>query len=200
MKKLFIIFGLFLYSYSLLATIHVVKVWDGYMQFVNEEDFSNSITIQLGDTVQWLPLDEPFMVHTITSTNIPDGAASFDQIWQAPADTFFQYIPMLAGLYEYECTPHASSGMIGSINVIDSSTEVDISSIDNNLFYPNPVRDVINFKEYDSTSSYVIYNNNGQVLMAGKLEKEIDVSNFSSGVYYLQMDTKESNVYKLIKE
>ncbi len=159
MKKLFVILGIIIYSYSLFATIHVVKVWDGYFQFANEEDFSNSITIQFEDTVQWLPLDAPSMVHTITSTDIPIGAASFDQIWQSPADTFFQYIPLVAGLYEYECTPHASFGMIGSIDVIDSSTKVDLSQKSNNIFYPNPVKDIIIFNEFDSASSCMIYNN-----------------------------------------
>ena len=113
MKKLFIILSIILSSFTSKATVHVVLVWDGYYAFLDA-----NITIQLGDTVQWLPLDVPMMVHTITSTNIPAGAASFDQIWQAPADTFFQYVPQIAGLYEYECTPHISFGMVGSINVI----------------------------------------------------------------------------------
>ena len=60
------------------------------------------------------------MVHTITSSNIPIGANSFDQIWQAPADTFFQYIPQVEGFYEYVCTPHISFGMTGSFNVINT--------------------------------------------------------------------------------
>ena len=64
------------------------------------------------------------MMHTITSSNIPMGATSFDQIWKAPADTFFQYIPQVEGFYEYVCTPHISSGMIGSFNVINTGTYV----------------------------------------------------------------------------
>jgi len=65
--------------------------------FVDAVNFSQDLTIQLGDTVQWLPLDFPSMVHTITSTNIPLGAPTFDQIWQAHADPFFQYVPPIAG-------------------------------------------------------------------------------------------------------
>ena len=117
MKKIFITLSIIISSFTSNATIHVVYVWDGYFQFLDAD-----ITIQLGDTVQWLPLDVPAMVHTITSTNIPSGAATFDQIWQAPADTFFQYVPQIAGLYEYECTPHAPN-MGGSINVIGGVTE-----------------------------------------------------------------------------
>jgi hypothetical protein len=93
MKKVVIILVIILSSFYSKATIHIVNVWSGYFQFVNSTWTGSDIIIQLGDTVQWLPLDIPMMMHTITSTNIPSGAASFDVIWQAPADTFFQYVP-----------------------------------------------------------------------------------------------------------
>ena len=101
------------------SEIHVISVWDGYLQFM-----PSSLNINLGDTIHFLPLDFPLMMHTITSSNIPMGATSFDQIWQAPADSFFQYIPQVEGFYEYVCTPHISSGMIGSFNVINTGTYV----------------------------------------------------------------------------
>ena len=74
MKKIIIALGIILSSFTANATIHIVNVWDGYFKFVDEVNFSQDITIQLGDTVQWLPLDFPAMVHTITSTDIPLGA------------------------------------------------------------------------------------------------------------------------------
>jgi len=77
----------------------------------------------LGDTIEWEPYFGllPMMLHTITSDNIPVGAASFDQVWQMPADTFFQYIPQVAGLYQYVCTPHIPNGMIGEFTVTNGS-------------------------------------------------------------------------------
>ena len=134
MKKALLISSLFLIPFISTATIHVVRVWDGYFQFTPTD-----ITIQLGDTIQWLPLDVPSTVHTITSTNIPAGAATFDQIWQAPLDTFFQYVPLIAGLYEYECTPHAETfNMVGSFNVMGGTTAINnnISEENNFLIYP----------------------------------------------------------------
>ena len=107
MKKIFTLLGIIISSLTANATIHEVQVWDGYFQFLSKD-----ITIQLGDTVQWLPLDTPMMTHTITSTNIPEGAEEFDQVWNSPDNLFFQYVPQVAGLYEYECTPHAHIGMI----------------------------------------------------------------------------------------
>ena len=90
----------------------------GYYKFVPP-----SLTIQLGDTIEWEPYFGllPMMLHTITSDNIPVGAASFDQVWQMPVDTFFQYIPQVAGLYQYVCTPHIPMGMIGEFTVTNGS-------------------------------------------------------------------------------
>ena len=69
MKKLLII--LFIFSaFNSKATIHQIEVWSGYYQFLP----SNNIIVQLGDTIQWIPLDPPTMSHTITSANIPVGA------------------------------------------------------------------------------------------------------------------------------
>jgi plastocyanin len=114
-KGLLILF--ILSSFNSKGTIHQIQVWSGYMQFLPP----NNIVVQLGDTIQWTPLDPPTMSHTITSNNIPAGAVPFDQIWQMPADTFFQYIPQVAGLYQYVCTPHIPNGMIGEFTVINGS-------------------------------------------------------------------------------
>lgn len=119
MKNILLVLLITLSSLNLRSEIHVITVWDGYMQFL-----PSSLNIELGDTIHFLPLDFPTMMHTITSSNIPLGALSFDQIWQAPSDTFFQLIPQVEGLYEYVCTPHIPMGMIGSFNVINTGTPI----------------------------------------------------------------------------
>ena len=120
MKKLLVIIFI-ISSFNSKGTIHQIGVWGGYYQFVPA-----IITIQLGDTIQWEPYFGllPMMLHTITSDNIPNGAVTFDQVWQMPADTFFQYIPQVAGLYEYVCTPHIPNGMIGEFTVISGTTAI----------------------------------------------------------------------------
>jgi plastocyanin len=121
MKKLILILFI-ISSFNSKGTIHKIGVWGGYYEFVPA-----SITIQLGDTLQWEPFAGllPMMLHTITSDNIPSGAAPFDQVWQMPADTFFQYIPQVAGLYQYVCTPHIPNGMIGEFTVINGTTAIN---------------------------------------------------------------------------
>jgi len=117
MKKLLLILFIFSYSFISKGAIHQIQVWNGYYQFLPP----NNITVQLGDTIQWTPLDPPTMTHTITSDSIPAGATAFNQIWQLPADTFFQYIPQVVGLYKYVCTPHINFNMIGEFTVVNGT-------------------------------------------------------------------------------
>lgn len=202
MKKIISITCIILISFTSKATVHVVKVWDGYYQFVSAIDFSQDITIQLGDTVLWLPLDVPTMVHTITSTNIPNGAAPFDQIWQAPADTVFQYIPQIAGLYEYECTPHAVQfGMVGSINVIGGTSSIGKGVLKPNLtIYPNPANDFIYFENGETVFQYNIYTINGSLILTGLTQGGINIASLATGIYHLEITGDKPRVTKFIKQ
>lgn len=198
MKNILIILCIILSTFTSKAQIHIVYVWDGYSQFVDAD-----ITIQLGDTVQWLPLDVPMMVHTITSTNIPSGAVTFDQIWQAPADTFFQYVPQIAGLYEYECTPHAQFGMVGSINVIGGVTGItDVASTESNMLiiYPNPTTDFIHFTESSFVYPYKIFTPMGKLVLSGTTNEIVNVSTLSNGIYHIQIVGDKPRIMKFIKQ
>ena len=159
MKKLLLILFI-LFSYNSRGIIHIVQVWDGYRQFL-----PNSLNIQLGDTIQWLPLDVPMMMHTITSTNIPSGAVSFDQVWQMPADTFFQYIPQVAGLYEYVCTPHILNGMIGEFTVITGTSAINEHTSNKELI---KVTDILGRENKPQTNTPFI-----QIYDDGTVEKKI---------------------------
>ena len=152
MKKLLFIL-IILSSFYVKGDIHQIQVWNGYYQFLP----SNNITVQLGDTVQWVQLDPPTMTHTITSDNIPNGAIPFDQIWQLPADTFFQYIPQVVGLYQYVCTPHIPFGMIGEFTVVNGpQTYVPDDSFEQaliNLGYDNILDNYVATENIDTVTS-----------------------------------------------
>ncbi|MFC2111172.1 T9SS type A sorting domain-containing protein [Bacteroidota bacterium] len=196
MKKIVYISVFVLMALSTKATIHIVKVWDGYLSFLPAQ-----LTINLGDTIQWLPLDQPSMMHTVTSTTIPFGAAYFDQVWKAPADTFFQYIPQVAGLYNYVCTPHASSGMAGSFTVLSGTTS--IFEIESNkeeiLAYPNPVINTFRLNDENIGYPFKIYNINGKIILSGISRKEINISLLTKGTYLLEIMSNKSNVQKIQK-
>ena len=158
MKKLLLILFI-ISSFNSKGTIHQIQVWNGYMQFLPP----NNIIVQLGDTIQWIPLDPPTMTHTITSDNIPVGAVPFDQVWQLPADTFFQYIPQVTGLYQYVCTPHIPNGMIGEFTVVNGTTSQKTYVPDDNfeqvlinLGYDNVLDDSVNTANIDTVTELQI--------------------------------------------
>lgn len=174
------------------ATIHEIRVWDGYLQFL-----PSNTTIIIGDTIDWLPLDQPMMVHTITSTTIPVGASSFDYTWQAPADTFFRYIPTVVGTYDYECSPHVTQGMTGSFIV---SGPLNVSEIDMTpLIYPNPFSNTLGFNEEFIGEEFSIMNELGQVIEQGVVAKQMSFKSLNSGIYFLRIGELKEPI-KLIAE
>ena len=184
MRNLLFVLVYFIFSLKSNATVHTILVWDGYFQFVDAESFSPDITIELGDTVQWLPLDPPTMMHTITSTNIPTGAMSFDYIWQAPADTFFQYIPEYVGLYEYECTPHVQFNMVGTINVVQSTNSTSSNSSQPLFLYPNPSDNFIRIDGLEN-EAYQLVDISGRIWKKGHFAKELNITKLPKGKYQL---------------
>ena len=184
MRNLLFVLVYFIFSLKSNATVHTILVWDGYFQFVDAESFSPDITIELGDTVQWLPLDPPTMMHTITSTNIPTGAMSFDYIWQAPADTFFQYIPEYVGLYEYECTPHVQFNMVGTINVVQSTNSTSSNSSQPLFLYPNPSDNVIRIDGLEN-EAYQLVDISGRIWKKGHFTEELNITKLPKGKYQL---------------
>ncbi|MDG1147520.1 MAG: T9SS type A sorting domain-containing protein [Crocinitomicaceae bacterium] len=196
MKNIVIASIIILSSFTSKATVHTIQVWNGYFQFLNAD-----ITIQLGDTVQWLPLDVPTMIHSVTSTNIPVGATAFDQIWQAPADTFFQYVPQVAGLYEYECTPHATSyGMVGSITVLEDVTGITDGIVESEFYiYPNPATEALYFSESNLGHQYTIFTSKGDRVLSGTTKQRVNISTLPVGVYHIELIGDKRRVLKFVK-
>ena len=182
MKKIIYIFFLTFLPFGAKSTIHEILVWDGYMQFL-----PSSLEVELGDTIQWLPLDYPSMVHTVTSSNIPNGAVDFDVIWQAPADTFFQYIPAVTGLYEYVCTPHVQYDMIASFNVVEGTTGNDEMIQGELLIYPNPVTESLFLNSSQMNLGYKIFTLSGKLIEEGFYNGEIDLIRLEKGTYFIEI-------------
>lgn len=200
--KVFYIIALMLFYFQTHAMKHTILVWDGYYKFLPQ-----NISIQLGDTVQWLPLDSPTMVHTITSTNIPSGGASFNYIYQAPSDTFFQYVPQVAGVYDYECTPHIAWGMIGTITVNTGSVGIiSTNQIENDFnLFPNPFNEVLNINSNAKMigKRYIVVNNLGQEVLNGEILSVFTTLNLaclSEGVYSIFIDDSRKRLHLILKK
>ena len=196
MKNSILALALLFAPFNGKTTIHEILVWDGYMQFL-----PSSLEMQLGDTVHWLPLDFPTMMHTVTSTNIPEGAEEFVVLWQAPADTFFQYIPAVAGLYEYVCTPHIPMGMVGSFNVLPPVAGVIKDSWENDMIvYPNPTCDFLYLRPFQQDCRYRLWNVKGKLIKSGQLDESINVSMLRKGSYILEIIGDRPRVFSFLKK
>jgi plastocyanin len=198
MRKLLILFVILILTTYAKAVTHTVHVWDGYFQFT-----PSNITVDLGDTIQWLPYvgGAPIMVHSITSTTIPTGAVVFDYTWQAPADTFFQYVPTIAGNYDYECTPHAVSyNMIGTIIVTGTTNTTSVFENAPMLaIYPNPAHHSIRLYGSNDKYDYNIYNLNGQLVDTGKFIDELDISHLDNGIYIIELIAQKPRSFRIQK-
>ncbi len=88
----------------------------------------STFTINLGDTVKWTWINGS---HTTTSLGIPAGAAAWNHSINTTNKTFI-YVPTVAGLYNYKCTPHQAIGMVGNFTVSSScppaSAQISASS------------------------------------------------------------------------
>lgn len=83
---------------------------------VNVQNFSfspNSLpSVQLGDTIRWVWINGS---HTTTNLIIPPLAATWDHVINV-SNQSFEYVPTVAGVYNYKCTPHFPN-MVGSFTV-----------------------------------------------------------------------------------
>lgn len=108
-------------SASVSATTHIVNQ-------VGTTFSPRDITIELGDTVQWVRSDGLHTVTEGTSGGLCDGCAfdsplgagtpMFSVVFDA---TFVADNPRAGGLYDYYCRPHFGQDMKGSVTVASSS-------------------------------------------------------------------------------
>jgi plastocyanin len=101
------------------GTIHDVAVGQGGTVFVPAD-----ITIAVGDTVRWTWMQGG---HSVTSGNSTTCTA--DNVFCSPNDTncaagntsnsgaVYTHVFTTAGTFDYFCSPHCNSGMIGSVTV-----------------------------------------------------------------------------------
>jgi Zn-dependent metalloprotease/PKD repeat protein len=79
-------------------------------------------------------------------------------------------------------------------------TGMDNAEIKPLWFYPNPVIDILTIS-YDKYFSVKLFDLQGNMLLAGENEQQLDLSPMKSGVYILELGTKEGCYqYKLLKQ
>ena len=97
------------------TTVEMLNKRDDGARMVYSEDITR---IDVGDTVTWTPEDRGHNVEFIAG---PDG-------WDAPKKSKlgkeYAYTFDTPGVYLYQCTPHASMGMIAIVVVGDGDNDI----------------------------------------------------------------------------
>ena len=100
-------------------TIEMLNKRDDGAKMVYSQDIAR---IAVGDTITWLPKSKGHNVHFIAG---PDG-------WKLPAKSKNNKEVAITfdapGIYLYQCTPHATMGMIAMIVVGDDKSNLDAIS------------------------------------------------------------------------
>ncbi|MBT5089494.1 MAG: hypothetical protein HOM24_00270, partial [Flavobacteriales bacterium] len=77
--------------------------------------YPNSLTINIGDTVNWVNTGGSHNVNA-TLVTFPNNPEGFGNAVSSSAWTF-QWVFTLSGTYDYQCDPHAGMGMVGQVIV-----------------------------------------------------------------------------------
>lgn len=87
------------------------------------------------------------------------------------------------------------SGNIYKIDVAASSEKFDADAV---TVYPNPARDILNIKNTEQNTTYIITDVTGKTVLKGRFSNTIDVSGLTTGMYFLK--TRNYKTIKFIKE
>jgi len=184
---------IFLFTFSFLFSTYG-STWT--VEVTNFQFTPSNFNVSVGDSIKWVLITGD---HTTTSISVPTGALSWDSPININTPTYI-YVPAVAGLYQYKCTPHFPT-MTGSF----TATPIGIIPISSNVpekfnlyqNYPNPFNPVTKIK-FDipsiasGSAKLTVYNILGsevaslvnEQLNAGTYEVKWNASNYPSGVYF----------------
>lgn len=99
-----------------------------------------------------------------------------------------------------------SSGIIGILTIINeenlSVSEFDVS--ENIVVFPNPTTTAINFRTKTNlvNEKVFIFSNSGQLVKEIEINSSnsIDLTDLSTGIYFIQFENKKYNAFKIIKQ
>ncbi|MBM4159324.1 MAG: T9SS type A sorting domain-containing protein [Ignavibacteria bacterium] len=172
---------------------------------INVSDFAftpQNETAEVGDTIKWIWVSG---FHTTTSTSIPAGALSWDELI-TPAIQTYIYVLQVPGTYNYVCTPHVMMGMTGTIVVsIPTGIQQITGSAENYKLsqnFPNPFNPVTKISFNIPVTGYVkisVYDAGGKqitelvngIRQAGEYLVDFNASGLSTGVYFYRLTAGE---------
>ena len=143
----------------------------------------------VGDTITWIWLSG---VHTTQSTTIPAGAASWSYMNLTGSNTTFSYLPTVVGTYNYDCHASTPHGMNGVIIVTANTTGIVSTDYNSSVsVFPNPCFGKITI-EMPAAKLITFFTISGKkikscIIQKGQTKSEIDISELSTGIYFVEI-------------
>ena len=164
-----------------------------------------TITINLGDDVSFTLESMHNVVEVSQSTWNANGNTPLAGGFQLPFGGGLVSSSQLGvGTHYYVCSPHASSGMKGTI-IVQNTTGIAESVIPvSYIVYPNPFTDFLTITTRNNLAGtqYFITDQAGRQITNGKLVDEttpVDISRLSPGIYLIQISGLSRQSFKVIK-
>lgn len=153
---------------------------------INGEDAS--VTIEVGDTVEWTWTDN--LPHTVTS--LGGATESFDSGTLTGEGTTYSFTFTQEGVNPYDCVIHPAT-MFGTITVEQALSIEDKFAVNLN-YYPNPVMDKLKVTSLFQLDNYKVFDILGKQVHSGQLQAnvaDIDFSQLKSGMYFVKVQSGE---------
>lgn len=83
-----------------------------------------------------------------------------------------------------------------------SNTETISKGKQENLYFPNPSKGILKINNLEASENIMIYNGFGELVFQSplnSLEKQLDISNLSNGVYFISFTKEDNDQLKLKK-
>ncbi|MEL6636170.1 MAG: plastocyanin/azurin family copper-binding protein [Bacteroidota bacterium] len=156
------------------------------------------ITISLGDTVEWTNV-QGFHNVNATQATYPSNPESFGND-TAPPTWVFTHVFNIEGVYDYQCDPHVTLGMVGTVTVQAPTSVSDLAAEPGaaiERLYPVPTTEELlvefseNLRSTNDQLSVIISDLSGrEVFRSDDLSSNtlrIDTRNWAKAIYVLQI-------------
>jgi plastocyanin len=169
---------------------------------------SNLASVKIGDTIHW---EWKNGSHTTTSTTIPAGAATWDELMDA-SHLSYDYIPTVAGTYSYKCTPHESMGMVGQFTVLNATGVGENKRVPKITIYPNPFSDGVYMNSLVQEGVFInhltLYDVSGKIIRNASFDENssfpeyLDLSTIQNGLIVFEFidNLNRSYIFRAVKK
>ncbi len=169
-----------------------VQIMSNGNALINETGIGRLSEVDDSGNVVWVYIIPTAANSTFNQFEAPVGTGSFR------AHRFSETYPGLNGV------TFNNTGVIEDVNAISENCadllSVDISYFNNLSVYPNPTKDILNFRFDKRIDEIEVYNLFGKIVLTKTDSEFINLENLSNGLYLIKVSVEENSEYiKIMK-